>query len=60
MEWCDMWKTHVLGFYFDDHISGETYLTMLTYLLLPQVERLDEGLLEWFQKDGAPAHYAWW
>lgn len=55
-----MWKTHVLGFYFDDHISGETYLTMLTYLLLPQVERLDEGLLEWFQKDGAPAHYAWW
>ncbi len=59
MVWCGLWKAHVLGpFFFDEHVTGETYLNMLRDKLMPQIERLDEGLPDWFQQDGAPAHFA--
>jgi transposase len=59
MVWCGLWKAHVLGpFFFDNHVTGATYLTMLRDQVMPQLERLDEGLPEWFQQDGAPAHFA--
>ena len=59
MVWCGLWKTHVLGpFFFDDHVTGDTYLAMLKDQLMPQLESLGEGLPEWFQQDGAPAHFA--
>jgi len=59
MVWRGLWKAYVLGpFFFDNHVTGETYLTMLRDQLMPQLERLDEGLSEWFQQDGAPAHFA--
>ncbi|KAG1708458.1 Tubulin polyglutamylase TTLL5 [Nymphon striatum] len=59
MVWCGLWKAHVLGpFFFDNHVTGETYLTMLRDQVMPQLERLDEGLSKWFQQDGAHAHFA--
>ncbi|XP_076028557.1 uncharacterized protein LOC143017694 [Oratosquilla oratoria] len=59
MAWCGLWKAHVLElFFFDEHVTGETYLNMLREKLMPQIERLGEGLPEWFQQDGAPAHFA--
>lgn len=59
MVWCGMWKAHVLGpFFFDEHVTGTTYLDMLRDKLMPQLEGLGEGLPDWFQQDGAPAHYA--
>ena len=49
----------VLGpFFFEDHVNGDTYLAMLKDQLMPQLESLGEGLPEWFQQDGAPAHFA--
>ncbi|KAG1650301.1 Solute carrier organic anion transporter family member 4C1 [Nymphon striatum] len=32
--------------------------TLIADQVMPQLERLDEGLPEWFQQDGAPAHFA--
>lgn len=59
MVWCGLWKAHVLGpFFFDDHVTGETYLTMLRDQLMPQLERLCKGFPQWFQHDGSSAHYA--
>ena len=59
MVWCGLWKAHILGpFFFDEHVTGETYLNMLIDKLMPQLELIGEGLPEWFQQDGAPAHYA--
>ena len=36
----------------------ETYLNMLRDKLMPQIECLGKGLPDWFQQDGASAHYA--
>ena len=59
MVYCGLWKSHVLGpFFFEDHVNGGTYLAMLKDKLMPQLESLREGILEWFQQDGAPAHFA--
>lgn len=59
MVWCGLWKSHVLGpFFFEDHVNGDTYLAMLKDKLMPQLESLGEGIPEWFQQDGAPAHFA--
>ena len=34
MVWCGLWKAHVLGsFFFDEHVTGETYLNMLRHKL---------------------------
>ena len=59
--WCGVvsGKAHVLGpFFFDEHVTGETYMNILRDKLMLQIERLGEGLPDWFQQDGAPAHYA--
>jgi hypothetical protein len=59
MVWCGLWKAHVLEpFFFDRSITGETYLALLGNQLRPQLDGLGEGLPEWFQQDGAPAHCA--
>ena len=42
----------------DGTCNGETYLNMLRDKLMSQIERLGEGLSDWFQQDGTPAHYA--
>jgi len=56
---CGLWKAHVLGpFFFDEHVTGETYLIMLRDKLMPQIEHLGEGLPDWFHQDGAPAYFA--
>ena len=50
---------HVLGsFFFNKHITGQTYLNMLTDQLMPQLEDTDEGLSNWFAQDEVPTHYA--
>ena len=44
--------------FFDEHVTGETYLNVLRDKLMPQIECLGEELPDWFQQDRAPAHYA--
>ena len=57
MVWCGLWKAHVLGpFFFEEHVTGESYLNMLTDQLMPQLDGFGEGLPDYFQQDGAPAH----
>jgi hypothetical protein len=56
---CGLWKAHVLGpFFFDRSVTGETYLALLGDQLIPLLDGIGEGLPEWFQQDGAPAHCA--
>ena len=59
MVWCGLWKTHVLGpFFFAENVNSDNYLNMLKNQLMPQLDALGEGLPDYFQQDGAPAHYA--
>jgi len=45
-------------FLFDGHVTGKTYLYVLRDKLMPQIERLGNGLPDWFQQVGTPAHFA--
>ena len=50
--WCGLWKAHVLGpFFFEEHVTGDTYFNMLTNQLMPQLDGLAEGLPDYFQHD---------
>lgn len=55
MVWCAMTSTKLIGpYFFDGSVNGQSYLTMLSDFLWPQISR--RGFT--FQQDGAPAHYA--
>ena len=42
---CGLWKAHVLGpFFFEENVTGETYLNMLKNQLMPQLDALSEGI----------------
>ncbi|KAG1654938.1 hypothetical protein GQR58_024774 [Nymphon striatum] len=38
--------------------SAKDYGVVRCGVVMPQLERLDEGVPEWFQQDGAPDHFA--
>lgn len=58
MVWCGMFDTELLGpFFFDQTVTGASYLECLQINLMPQLQALGK-LPQWFQQDGAPAHYA--
>ena len=55
---CGLWKAHVLGpFFFEENVTGETYLNMLKNQLIPQLDALGEGLFDYFQQDGALCYW---
>lgn len=53
--WCGMHSGGVFGpYFFDETVTGQTYLTMLNDWLWPQIRH--ENFI--FQQDGAPPHYS--
>lgn len=56
--WAAIRSSGVIGpYFFEDTVSGETYLTMLREFLLPQLQNEDLGEII-FMQDGAPPHFA--
>lgn len=65
--WAGIIGNRIVGpFFFDENVTGETYLTMLQNELVPTLrilfpDNLDPNLFDqqmWFQHDGAPPHFA--
>ena len=58
MVWCAIWNKRLIGpFFFNDSVTGESYLHMLVNDFLPAIQDL-KTLDTYFQQDGAPAHYS--
>lgn len=58
MAWAGILGNQIIGpFFFDAHVTGETYLEMLTDYILPEIHRrrLDSSQI-CYMHDGAPAH----
>lgn len=60
MVWTGIIGEHVIGpFFFEDTVTQESYLDMLTGFLMPELERLNIDVRTIrFMQDGAPAHFA--
>ena len=55
MVWCGMTSAGLVGpYFFEDSVTGESYLDMLSEFVCPQLMR--QRLF--FQPDGSPVHYA--
>lgn len=55
MVWCGLTSSGLIGpYFFDNSVTGESYLHMLQEFLWPKVKQ--RRLI--FQQDGAPAHYS--
>jgi hypothetical protein len=59
MVWIGISRNRRIGpFFFDEHVTGESHLSMFRGQVLPAVEEWDEFVDLVFQKDEASAHYA--
>lgn len=59
--WCGILDGHIIGpHFFDDNVTGDSYLRMLRDVLPRMLEFVDENTVQhmWLQQDGAPPHYA--
>jgi len=59
--WCGIWSGGVIGpIFFDETITGQSYLAMLKEQLLPMLQRMPQFTARqlWFMQDGAPPHWA--
>lgn len=58
--WCGIWREGVVGpFFFDESVTGRSYLRMLKEEFLPELEALHmQRQVCVFMQDGAPPH--WW
>lgn len=50
-------RLYIRNTFFDERLIGETYLASGRNQLIKQVEKLGEGIPDWFQEDDAPAHF---
>lgn len=60
MVWAAIWKNRIIGpFFFEEHVTKDSYLSMLREFLVPILEDLplNERRQLWFQQDGAPPHF---
>lgn len=56
MVWVGVCASGMLGpFFLEGRVTADSYLTFLKEKVLPELPSLG---VEWFQQDGAPAHYA--
>lgn len=60
MVWAGIIDKKLVGpYFFDENVSGQTYLAMLENYVLPELERIGVNSAEvTYMHDGAPAHYS--
>lgn len=59
MVWCAISSSGIIGpIIFEDTVTAETYIKMLTEKFLPEVRKRERPHLIWFQQDGASSHTA--
>ena len=58
--WCGIWREGVVGpFFFDNNVTGDTYLQMMQDEFLPELEALHmQRHVCIFMQDGAPPHWS--
>lgn len=59
MVWCAISSKGIIGpYFFDENVTSESYMAMLTAFFLPAARRLDRPHLVRLQQDGASPHTA--
>ncbi len=59
MVWAALWSGGMIGpFFFQDNVTGESYLEMLETFFFPQIAYLPERDELIFMQDGAPPHFS--
>jgi hypothetical protein len=59
MVWAGIWSGGIVGpFFLEGHVTGSSYLAMLTDQFWPELGHTVEEQHLWYMQDGAPAHWA--
>lgn len=56
--WAGVCSLGIIGpFFFEETVSGQSYLNMLNNFIIPQVNQIDVNMNLIYQHDGAPGHF---